>query len=816
MSVMKADLILTGGSILTVDKNNSIHEAVAIINNKIAQVGSSEEIKKLQGPETKIIELCGRSVIPGFIESHIHTAVMGVNALAIDCRPSAVDSISDIQEAIFERTKNTPKGEWIRGWGYNDQYLKEQRNPNKWDLDKVAPDHPVMLTRVCNHISAHNSRSIEIANITNTNEYSHETFTRENGEISGVMLEEAHMAMFKAALLKEKEIVDGMVAANEMLLKEGITSIHDSGGYGPIQMRAIQNAVSQKKFKIRLYSMIFSFAENLKFVDSYLNVGIHSGFGDEHFKLGPVKLMIDGSSSGPTAATIEPYAIDPNNYGILSHSQELVDEYILRAQMEDWQITSHAVGDKGITVIVNAIEKAMKQYPREDCRHRIEHCAMVNDELLDRIQKLQIVPICNPIFLYEFGDGYITNYGKERAFKMFTAKSFLDRGIIAAGASDCPITFSNPLMGIHLAVNRTTQGGGEISGVMLEEAHMAMFKAALLKEKEIVDGMVAANEMLLKEGITSIHDSGGYGPIQMRAIQNAVSQKKFKIRLYSMIFSFAENLKFVDSYLNVGIHSGFGDEHFKLGPVKLMIDGSSSGPTAATIEPYAIDPNNYGILSHSQELVDEYILRAQMEDWQITSHAVGDKGITVIVNAIEKAMKQYPREDCRHRIEHCAMVNDELLDRIQKLQIVPICNPIFLYEFGDGYITNYGKERAFKMFTAKSFLDRGIIAAGASDCPITFSNPLMGIHLAVNRTTQGGQVINSDECISPEEALRMFTINGAYASHEDHLKGSIEAGKLADMVILNSDYITTPKDKIWNIKVDTTIIDGKIEYTRTV
>ena len=115
--------------------------------------------------------------------------------------------------------------------------------------------------------------------------------------------------------------------------------------------------------------------------------------------------MIDGSSSGPTAATIEPYAIDPNNYGILSHSQELVDEYILRAQMEDWQITSHAVGDKGITVIVNAIEKAMKQYPREDCRHRIEHCAMVNDELLDRIQKLQIVPICNPIFLYEFGDG---------------------------------------------------------------------------------------------------------------------------------------------------------------------------------------------------------------------------------------------------------------------------------------------------------------------------------------------------------------------------------------------------------------------------
>ena len=359
-----------------------------------------------------------------------------------------------------------------------------------------------------------------------------------------------------------------------------------------------------------------------------------------------------------------------------------------------------------------------------------------------------------------------------------------------------------------------TRKNGEISGVMLEEAHMAMFKAALLKESEIVEGMTAANEMLLKEGVTSIHDSGGYGPIQMRAIQNAISQKKFKIRLYSMIFSFAENLKFVDSYLNVGIHSGFGDEHFKLGPAKLMIDGSSSGPTAATFEPYAIDSNNYGILSHSQELVDEYILRAQQGDWQITSHAVGDKGVTVIVNAIEKALKQYPKEGSRHRVEHCAMINDELLERIKRLNIVPICNPIFLYEFGDGYLTNYGKERAFKMFTAKSFLDRGIIAAGASDCPITFSAPLMGMHLAVNRETQGGNVINPDERINSMEALRMFTYNGAYASREEDIKGSLEVGKLADMVILDSDYAKTAPDKIWDIKVDTTIIDGVIEYER--
>lgn len=496
---MLADRILTGGSVITVDKQNRIHEAVAIKGNKIIFTGSAEQAKDLTGETTKIIDLKGRSVVPGFIDAHIHSAVMGVNALAIDCRPSAVSSIEDIKEAIHERAKITPEGEWIRGWGYNDQYLKEKRNPNKWDLDKAAPNHPVMLTRVCNHISAHNSRSIELAGITDSPQYSKSTFIRENGELSGIMLEEAHMAMFKVALLREEEIVAGMIAANQMLLKEGITSIHDSGGYGPIQMGAFQNAVQEKKFKIRLYSMIFSFADNLEFVDSYLRVGIHSGFGNQHFKLGPAKLMIDGSSSGPTAATIKPYAIDAANYGILSHSQELVDEYISRAHRGGWQVTSHAVGDKGITVIVNAIEKAMNDQPQKDCRHRIEHCAMVNDQLLDRIEKLHIVPISNPIFLYEFGDGYMKNYGKERAFKMFTAKSFFDRGIIAAGASDCPITFSDPLLGIHLAVNRETQGGQVINPdervTPMEALRMFTYNGAYASCEEDIKGSIEPGKL---------------------------------------------------------------------------------------------------------------------------------------------------------------------------------------------------------------------------------------------------------------------------------------------------------------------------------
>lgn len=496
---MKADIILTKGKVLSVDKKDTIYEAVGIKGNKIIFTGTAKEAESFIGENTEVIDLNGRSAVPGFIESHIHSAVMGVNSLAIDCRPSAVSSVEDIKEAVFERAKETPEGEWIRGWGYNDQYLKERRHPDKWDLDKVAPNHPVMLTRVCNHISTYNSRAIEIAGITDSPQFSPVTFTRKNNEISGVMLEEAHFAMFKAAMLKEEEIIDGMTAAYDMLIREGITSVHDSGGYGPVQFKAFQNAVEQKKFRIRLYPMIFSFAENLKLNDDFLKVGLHSGMGNEHFKIGPMKLMIDGSSSGPTAATFAPYACDPNNHGILSHTQELVDDYVCRGQQGDWQITSHAVGDKGVTVIVNAIEKAMKLYPKENARHRIEHCGMINDELLDRIAELGIVPISNPIFLYEFGDGYIENYGKESAYRMFTCKSFLDRGIISAGASDCPITFSDPLMGIHLAVNRETIGGQVINPderlKPMEALRMFTYNGAYASREEDIKGSIEVGKL---------------------------------------------------------------------------------------------------------------------------------------------------------------------------------------------------------------------------------------------------------------------------------------------------------------------------------
>jgi predicted amidohydrolase YtcJ len=355
---------------------------------------------------------------------------------------------------------------------------------------------------------------------------------------------------------------------------------------------------------------------------------------------------------------------------------------------------------------------------------------------------------------------------------------------------------------------------GKLSGVMFENAHMAMMKVASLSEEEIISAMEVAGGLLVKQGITTVHDSGGYGKAQMAAIQEAVRTGRFKLRLNAMIFSFVENIRFVEDFMKLGVHTGFGSDRYRLGPLKLMIDGSSSGPTAATLRPYASNPASSGIMSMEQEQIDDIILRAHLGGWQVTCHAVGDRAVTAILDAIEKALAQAPRADHRHRVEHCAMMTEGLLERVRDLGVVPVPQPIFLYEFGDGYMVNYGKERAYSMFPCKRFLDAGIPAAGSSDCPITFSDPFLNMHLAVNRETQTGQAINAAERVSVKEALRMFTRNGAYASFEEDRKGSIETGKLADLVVLSEDLLATPAGKIKDVKADLTMIDGELVYRR--
>jgi predicted amidohydrolase YtcJ len=290
----------------------------------------------------------------------------------------------------------------------------------------------------------------------------------------------------------------------------------------------------------------------------------------------------------------------------------------------------------------------------------------------------------------------------------------------------------------------------------------------------------------------------------------------FKVRVYNLLYANGkENAKeWIRTFIKTGIFTGLGTERFKIGPAKILIDGSSSGPSSATRKPYSHDPNLKGLLMWDQDEADAFIMEAHQAGFQVTAHAIGDMAIEMLVNAIEKAMKAYPRPNARHRIEHCALLDETLIKRIKDLGIVPIANPGFFNENGSAYSTYYG-DRVNYMFPCRSFIEHGIIAAMGSDTPVINENPMIGLYGAITRQDKRtGEVTGKSQTIGLLQAIRMYTYNGAYASYEEDIKGSIEEGKLADLIVLSEDIQKCPVEKIKDIAVDLTMIDGDVLYTR--
>jgi predicted amidohydrolase YtcJ len=271
----------------------------------------------------------------------------------------------------------------------------------------------------------------------------------------------------------------------------------------------------------------------------------------------------------------------------------------------------------------------------------------------------------------------------------------------------------------------------------------------------------------------------------------------------------------VRSGIQAGTVTGLGDEQFRIGPAKVFIDGSSSGPTAATRLPYTSNPNDSGILYLNQEELNQILGEAHEAGWQITAHAIGDKAVEMMINCIGNALNNHPRDDPRHRIEHAAITPPDLVKKIRELGIIPVPNPAFIQEFGDGYIKDYG-ERVDHMFPIRSFLDANIIPAIGSDSPITSYHPLIGIHAAVNRFSKSEKEVGTSQTITLQEAIKLYTWNAAYASFEEKRKGSLEAGKLADLVILDRLILNTPNHEIQDIEVEMTIINGEVLFEKEV
>jgi hypothetical protein len=260
-----------------------------------------------------------------------------------------------------------------------------------------------------------------------------------------------------------------------------------------------------------------------------------------------------------------------------------------------------------------------------------------------------------------------------------------------------------------------------------------------------------------------------------------------------------------------GVRTGFGDEWLRIGPVKYGADGSASERTMRMSTPYVGRPDDFGILTMTQQEIDEAVEDAHRNDWRIGIHANGDVTVDMVLKAYERVQRQWPKPDMRHRIEHCSLMNPDLIRRIKAAGAIPTPFYTYVYYHGDKW-AEYGEEKMRWMFCHRSFLDAGIPVAAASDYMPGPYEPMMALQSLVTRRDFRGREWGPNQKISVDEALKVCTLNAAYASKEEHLKGSITAGKLADFTMLGADPHDVDPGQIKDIKIARTVVGGKTMY----
>ncbi|HMK65926.1 MAG TPA: amidohydrolase [Thermodesulfobacteriota bacterium] len=465
------EVIYINGNVVTLDPSRPQAEAVATWSDKIAAVGSNDELKQMAGPETGIVDLAGRTLVPGLIEPHNHFILYGPMALIrVDLSSPPMGrtrNIKELLEALKEKAGITPKGSWISGYGYDDTLLEEQRHPSRSELDQVSTDHPIFISHTSMHMVTGNSLALSLAGINRDSPSPEGGVIRKDpntGEPDGLLEEAAQMILYQAlpTLTLEQRMALLALGADHFL-KVGVASLVDAGVAFPGRVGAqdillYQKAVGDGSLPIRISMMI-----EAGFLLNQCG-GFLSGFGSERLRMGPAKIVADGSIQGYTGWLTKPYHTpfkgDPDYRGYPVISPEPLKAQVMELHKAGYQIAVHANGDATIDAAIEAFRLAQEAYPRQDTRHRIEHCQMVREDQLDAIAELGISPSFFVSHTYYWGDRHRAIFmGPERAARISPLKSALKRGIRFSIHSDCPVTPVSPLFCVNAAVNRKTSSG---------------------------------------------------------------------------------------------------------------------------------------------------------------------------------------------------------------------------------------------------------------------------------------------------------------------------------------------------------------------
>ena len=454
-STRSPDMVVLNARVYTVDDNQPQAEAFAIADGRFIAIGLTDDIRNLIGPNTEVRDAEGATVTPGFIDAHSHPS--GINELyGVNTNLSTV---AEIQAALRAKANDTPPGRWINGFMFDDTKVVD--GPlHRTHLDAAVPNHPVNVAHRGGHTNWYNTTAFELAGIArDTPDPPDGRFTRDSdGELSGMVAENARRVFRDVG--EREELTEseqrargreGMAHISRLMTATGLTTVHDAGASRG-KLVAYQDTYQAGELRHRVYSMIRGPYEDLR------DAGISTGFGDAWIRIGGVKYSADGSASERTMHMSTPFEGRPDDYGILTMSQDDIHAAVEDAHRHNWQVGIHANGDVTIAMVLNAYERVLNRWPHPDRRHRIEHCSLVNPELLRRIKATGTIPTPFWTYIHYHGEKW-QEYGAAKMEWMFAHRSFLDHGIPVAGASDYTPGPFEPLMALQSMVTRKDFNG---------------------------------------------------------------------------------------------------------------------------------------------------------------------------------------------------------------------------------------------------------------------------------------------------------------------------------------------------------------------
>jgi hypothetical protein len=491
----EADTIYVNGRLLTMDNEQPDAEALAIVGGRIVGVGTTTEIRRRFTAPNEV-DLQGKAVLPGLIDAHAHFISLGIARMTVDL--VGAPSAEAAADRVAERVQRSSKGQWIRGRGWNQNLWTTKAFPHHRTLDKVAPDHPVILSRIDGHALWVNKKALQIAGITRaTPDPDGGKIVRDaQGHPTGVLIDNAELLVARhVPPPTDNELEEAILTAQEECLTLGLTGVHDMG-VDSADLAAYQRLIRSDRLHMRIYAAVGGPGPTW---ERFKKEGPLVGFGVGRLTVRAIKLYADGALGSRGAAMIEPYSDDPSNRGLTVTNEQELTLSVTEALQHGFQVCTHAIGDRANSIVLDVYERAITATGARDHRLRVEHAQVLHPDDIGRFSKLRVLPSMQPTHCTSDMYWAEARLGHERAKGAYAWRSLLSTGVIIPCGSDFPVEQPNPLLGIYAAITRRDADGKPRSAADLQSEQFDLSAAGIVDPSAFDGGWYAGERMTLAE-----------------------------------------------------------------------------------------------------------------------------------------------------------------------------------------------------------------------------------------------------------------------------------------------------------------------------